>query len=57
MSQVSSFSTVANIPGKYKVPIPISGPDFGDSKKLTASFRKHRARWENSMRRDFTING
>lgn len=55
--EVSSFSTVAKIPGKRKLAISLADPDFHEIKKSSASYQRHYARWENSMRRDFTING
>lgn len=55
--EVSSFSTVANVPGKSKILGYLMNSELDKLKNSSASDRRHYARWENSLKRDFTING
>ncbi|KAI5077913.1 hypothetical protein GOP47_0007737 [Adiantum capillus-veneris] len=55
--EVSSFNTVAKVPEKTKFSGYQNILDSAAALGFTASDKCHRVRWENSMKRDFTING
>lgn len=55
--EVSSFSTAASVSRKARLVGSRINSDLARLKDSSASNQRHHARWQNSLRRDFTING
>ncbi|MCO5594491.1 hypothetical protein L7F22_048522 [Adiantum nelumboides] len=55
--EVSSFNTLAKVPAKAKLPGSHYVLDSAAAWSFSASEKCHHVRWENSRKRDFTING